>query len=154
MMITERMMMNRMSGNQEDGKWTRNLFNKALRNPAVTRIIALLSSNSNLLKSLDSASRQRQNANRHYLGLRTVAISQIRGSEARSRDFDSSFHPLSERTFYRWSSVAQARQQGIPLPPVELIKVGETYFVRDGHHRISVARAFGEQFIEAEVTEW
>jgi hypothetical protein len=44
--------------------------------------------------------------------------------------------------------------QGTPLPPVELIQTGETYFVVDGHHRISVAKAFGEQSIDAEVTIW
>ena len=48
----------------------------------------------------------------------------------------------------------QARLNDIPLPPVDLIKVGENYFVRDGHHRISVAHALGQEFIEAEVTEW
>jgi hypothetical protein len=43
---------------------------------------------------------------------------------------------------------------GDPLPPVELIQVGSVYFVRDGHHRISVARAMGQQEIEAVVTVW
>jgi hypothetical protein len=147
-------MMNTLNGYSEDGNWARLMFERVLRNPATTRILAFLSRNSNLLKSLDKVARQHGAANRHYLGLRTVSINQIRGSETRTQDFDSSFHPLNERTFDRWSSVAQAHQEGIPLPPVELIKVGEIYFVRDGHHRISVARAFGEQFIEAEVTEW
>jgi hypothetical protein len=50
--------------------------------------------------------------------------------------------------------VAQARQQGLSLPPVELTQVGEVYFVRDGHHRISVARALGQTDIEAEVRVW
>jgi hypothetical protein len=41
-----------------------------------------------------------------------------------------------------------------PLPPVELIQVGDVYFVRDGHHRISVARMMGQDSIDAEVTVW
>ena len=49
-------------------------------------------------------------------------------------------------------SVAGARIQDVPLPPVDLIQVGDRYFVRDGHHRISVARTFGQHFIEAETT--
>ena len=83
-----------------------------------------------------------------------MAIDQIHGSENRSEDFDFSFHPLQGRSMQRWVSVALARQNGKVLPPVELIKVGEEYYVRDGHHRVSVAHAFGESFIEAEVTEW
>ena len=49
-------------------------------------------------------------------------------------------------------SVAGAQIQGVPLPTVDLIQVGDRYFVRDGHHRISVARTLGRHFIEAEVT--
>jgi hypothetical protein len=50
--------------------------------------------------------------------------------------------------------IATARQRGKPLPPVELIQVGDVYFVRDGHHRISVARALGQRDIGAEVMVW
>jgi ParB-like chromosome segregation protein Spo0J len=45
-------------------------------------------------------------------------------------------------------------RRGLTLPPVDLIRVGESYFVRDGHHRVSAARALGQAFIEATVTEW
>jgi hypothetical protein len=51
-------------------------------------------------------------------------------------------------------SIARARDRDKALPPVELIQVGDLYFVRDGHHRISVARAVGQRYIEAEVTAW
>lgn len=46
------------------------------------------------------------------------------------------------------------RRCGVKLPPVALIQVGEVYFVEDGHHRISVAKLWGEHEIEAEVTIW
>ena len=92
--------------------------------------------------------------NGHYLGTRTVAIDEIKGSESRAEDFDTSFHPLNGRSMYRWVNVAVARKSGVAMPPVELIKVGDEYFVRDGHHRISVARAFGQLFIEAQVITW
>ncbi len=85
-------------------------------------------------------------------GLRTVSIRTIRGSEGRSQDFDRSFRPLTPHTQMRWVSLAEAREGGVVLPPVELIQVGQDYFVRDGHHRISVAKAFGQEEIEAEVT--
>jgi hypothetical protein len=91
---------------------------------------------------------------RRYAGIQSVAISQIRGSMGRSGDFDRSFHPLEDRLRSRWISVAMARSQYVPLPPVSLVQVGRLYFVEDGHHRISVARALGESAIDAEVTVW
>lgn len=87
-------------------------------------------------------------------GIQTVPIRQIRGSQGRSHDFDRDFNPLQDHTKGRWLSVAGARQRGKALPPVELIQVGDVYFVQDGHHRISVARALGQQCIEAEVAAW
>jgi hypothetical protein len=91
---------------------------------------------------------------RHHAGIRTVPIRQIRGSEGRSRDFDADFRPLRAHAKHRWLGIAGARWRGMPLPPVTLIQIGGIYFVRDGHHRISVARAFGQPDIEAEVTIW
>jgi hypothetical protein len=86
--------------------------------------------------------------------MRTVPIEQIQGSESRSHEFDRNFNPLRGYNKDRWLSIAMARQRDKALPPVELIQVGEVYFVRDGHHRISVARALGQQDIEAEVVVW
>jgi len=83
-----------------------------------------------------------------------VPIEQIWGSEGRSADFDALFYPRQGHSQGRWVSIAAARMMGLVLAPVELIQVGAGYFVRDGHHRISVARALGEQYIEAEVTVW
>lgn len=91
---------------------------------------------------------------RHFAGSRSVPIKQIRGSENRGDDFDASFHPLHEDDKDRWRRVAQAWLSRHNLPPVELIHAGDIYFVRDGHHRISVAAALGEQEIDAVVTEW
>jgi hypothetical protein len=91
---------------------------------------------------------------RFYAGVRAVPIDQIRGSEGRSNDFDRDFYPLQTHTKQRWLSVARARQQGKALPPVQLVRVGEVYFCMDGHHRISVARTFGQRYIEARVTVW
>ena len=87
-------------------------------------------------------------------GVRPVLISQIRGSEGRSRYFDRDFNPLYDRARGRWLNIATARQQGKHLPAVVLVQVGDIYFVKDGHHRISVARAMGQSDIEARVTIW
>jgi hypothetical protein len=90
----------------------------------------------------------------HPAGIRSVPIAQIRGSEGRCADFDADFCPLRKHSRDRWLSVATARIRDIPLPRVALIQLGDTYFVRDGHHRISVARALGEAYIDAEIIVW
>jgi hypothetical protein len=89
-----------------------------------------------------------------YEGKQTVSISDICGSEGRTQDFDIEFYPIQEHSRERWISVAVAMLRGVPLPPVELIRVGERYYVRDGHHRISVSRSLGRLDIEAVVTAW
>ena len=83
--------------------------------------------------------------------LRAVPIAQIVGSENRSADFDTSFAPLSEHTQARWIGVALAWELGAELPAVDLLQVADEYYVRDGHHRISVARAYGLREIDARV---
>ena len=88
------------------------------------------------------------------VGYQTVPLARIRGSEGRSHDFDATFHPRHTRTRDRWLQVARARLEGIELAPVDLIRVGDVYFVRDGHHRISVAITFGQREIDAMVTTW
>lgn len=87
----------------------------------------------------------------HYAGIRAVPIRQIRGSEGRCGDFDASFRPLKEHNKERWIGLAVAQQLGVVLPPVELIQVGDVYFVRDGHHRVSVAQAMGQKAVDAEI---
>jgi len=91
---------------------------------------------------------------RRYGGIQSVPINWILGSESRSDDFDRDFCPLQDHNKGRWLRIAAARQRGEILPPVSLIQVGDLYFVRDGHHRISVARAEGQLYVEAEVTVW
>jgi hypothetical protein len=88
------------------------------------------------------------------VGRRTVPIAQIKGSEGRAGDFDRDFNPLQDYTRERWLGIAGARERGQALPPVSLVQVGDIYFVKDGHHRISVARALGQKAIEAKVVVW
>jgi hypothetical protein len=92
--------------------------------------------------------------NRYSAGLQAVPLRQIRGSQGRCQDFDVEFYPLQDHLKSRWLRVATAWRLGIPLPPVELIQVNDIYYVRDGHHRISVAKALGQMEIYAEVRVW
>jgi hypothetical protein len=88
-----------------------------------------------------------------YRGLQDVPVDQIVGSVGRYRDFTSSFLPRSGEMQERWSRVYAMAQSMEGLPPVELYKVGDAYFVRDGNHRVSVARQLGAKTIQAHVTE-
>jgi len=110
------------------------------------------------LWNLHRLSRQWTILNRYDEGLQTVALALICGSEGRCRDFDGAFYPLQDHSKMRWLGIATAWLQGQPLPPVSLVRVGAgpdaRYFVRDGHHRLSVARVLGQPLIEATVTVW
>ena len=89
----------------------------------------------------------------HRVGLRLIPLDAIVGTVDRGRDFDRRFRPTSGRVRSRWEHIAEAMRRGDPMPPVDVAKIGEIYFVRDGHHRVSVARALGWKDIEAYVTE-
>ncbi|HYP40943.1 MAG TPA: hypothetical protein VEX13_11345 [Chloroflexia bacterium] len=83
-----------------------------------------------------------------------VPVARIVGSVGRSRDFNRDFQPVQKHTRPRWESIYVAAVSGVTLPPVELYKVGDCYFVKDGNHRVSVARYLGAEFVDAEVTEY
>ena len=89
----------------------------------------------------------------HAAGKAVVPLDAIVGTVDRGRDFDRSFRPTSGRVRSRWEHIATAMRRGEAMPPVELIRIGQIYFVRDGHHRVSVARALGHTDIDATVTE-
>jgi hypothetical protein len=86
-------------------------------------------------------------------GHAVVPLDAIVGTVDRGRDFDRSFRPTTGRVRSRWEHIATAMRRGEAMPPVDLVRVGQLYFVRDGHHRVSVARALGHTDIDAMVTE-
>lgn len=90
----------------------------------------------------------------YYAGVQSVPVSAIRGSVGRCGDFDVEFRPLRSHNRERWINIAVAREQEMPLPAVDLVRVNDTYFVVDGHHRVSVAKARGQFSIDANVIEW
>ncbi|MBK8021728.1 MAG: hypothetical protein IPK19_09925 [Chloroflexi bacterium] len=87
-----------------------------------------------------------------YLGLHDVPLDKIVGSVGRYRDFTRGFLPRSAKMQERWSRVYAQATGMTGLPPIELYKVGDVYFVRDGNHRVSVARQLGSETIQAHVT--
>lgn len=87
------------------------------------------------------------------LGILEVPLDQIIGSEGRYTDFDRFFLPLSDETEERWKKIGRAYYQDVVLPPIDLVKIRDLYFVRDGNHRVSVARMRGQVDIDARVVE-
>ena len=87
------------------------------------------------------------------LGLQTIRLNTIVGTVDSNRDFDRGFLPTSGRVRERWERLALAQRRGEPIPPIEVYRVGDLHFVKDGHHRVSVAIATGQQMIDADVTE-
>jgi hypothetical protein len=141
------------SPNREDGAADR-LYARARRQGCRSQLKTILKGKSRGLLALGDVSSACSVQTQSDSGVRAVSISQIRGSESRSGDFDCDFNPLQGHTKSRWLSIAVARGQGKTLPPVRLTQVGDVYYVRDGHHRISVARALGQTEIEAHVVVW
>jgi hypothetical protein len=93
------------------------------------------------------------NANRKLLPIKDIPIEKIVGTLGRGRDFDGKFRPLKNHLKDRWANIFTAYEtEG--WPPIIVHKVGEYYYVEDGHHRISVARSIGRAFISAEVWEY
>jgi hypothetical protein len=88
-----------------------------------------------------------------YKGLQDVPLDKIVGSVGRYKDFTRNFLPKSNIMQERWSRVYASFTSMEGVPPIELYKVGDMYFVRDGNHRVSVARQLGSKTIEAHVTE-
>ncbi|MGI0530574.1 transcriptional regulator [Treponema socranskii] len=86
-----------------------------------------------------------------YVGLKTIPIDKIVGSEGRYKDFDNRFFPKSGFLRERWKHVDAAQYESIVLPPIKAYELGGLYFVRDGNHRVSVAKARGIEFIDAEI---
>jgi hypothetical protein len=129
-------------------------FDQAYVRARIGRFLSSLLGRANRLLHLGTTVSPARRRTARHAGTRSVPIRRIKGSEGRSDDFDAAFRPLKTHNRDRWIGLAAAWERGVVLPPVELIQVGDAYYVRDGHHRISVARAFGQEQIDAEVTVW
>jgi hypothetical protein len=90
------------------------------------------------------------------LGQQSIELDSILGTVSRGGDsgpFDREFFPRTARVRARWAGIASAMRRGELLPPISVYRIGDIHFVRDGHHRVSVARALGRDWIDAYVVE-
>lgn len=136
----------------EASNWAEKLFEKSYRSAGWSRILSWFRANQASLLYLHPRSLVRKKGKPRR---QRVPLSQIKGScSGRLHDFDACFRPQKLHNKARWLSVAMAFYMHKSLPPVELVKVDDIYFVLDGHHRLSVSGSLGVETIEANVTEW
>ncbi len=128
-------------------------FEKAYQRSLFRRLVALITRRSNDLLPFDQVRNELPFRGQRDIGLQTVPLDKVVGSVGRYRDFDRAFLPTQRATTDRWVNIRKAHYQAVSLPPVELYKIGDVYFVKDGNHRVSVARDRDQVDIDAYVTE-
>lgn len=126
-------------------------FNRAKNKAFFNEIQHFLSPEEASLISLNDVKQMLKPTNETYIGMKVIPIEKIVGSEGRYNDFDNRFFPKSSHLKNRWEHVDQAAIESIDLPPIKVYEIAGLYFVRDGNHRVSVAKARGTEFIDAEV---
>ena len=131
-------------------------FSRARREQALARLTSRLRrepSDFDVILPFEEVTAALGLAGQRRIGLRSIPLESIVGTVDRSKEFDREFRPTSGRVRGRWQRIAEAQRRGRDMPPISVYRVGDLHFVRDGHHRVSVARAQGRTHIDAHVTE-
>jgi hypothetical protein len=130
-------------------------FSRARRRRALARLSARLrrADDVNHILPFEEVASALGRVGERRLGLELITLDSIIGTVDRSREFDRDFRPTSPRVRERWQRINLAQRRGEAMPPIDVYRIGELHFVKDGHHRVSVARALGHRDINAYVTE-
>jgi hypothetical protein len=131
-------------------------FGRARRRRALSRVagaLRLQPSDVNVILPFEEVVEALGRRGERRLGLQTIPLDSIVGTVDRSREFDRAFRPTSGRVRPRWERIAEATRKGKAMPPIDVYRIGELHFVKDGHHRVSVASELGHDVIDAYVTE-
>lgn len=128
-------------------------FERARRKAFLNDLVALITRRPNNLLPYHEVRKRLTPESENYRGMTSVPLDKIVGSMDRYGDFDREFLPRRNDSSSRWQRIDRAYYEDKPLPPIQVYKMGDVYFVKDGHHRVSVARAKGQEFIDAEVIE-
>jgi hypothetical protein len=131
-------------------------FTRARRQRALARLAAALRRHPddvNHILPFEEVARALGRIGERRLGEQVIPLDSIVGTVDRTREFDRSFRPTSTRVRERWQRINLAQRKGEAMPPIDVYRIGELHFVKDGHHRVSVARALGYKDISAFVTE-
>jgi len=131
-------------------------FTRARRRQVLARLAARLRgqpSDVDVILPFDEVVAALGRVGERSVGLETIELDTIVGTVDRDRDFDRRFRPTSTRARSRFEQIAAAERRGAAMPPIDVYRVGAVHFVRDGHHRVAVARARRRRTIEARITE-
>ena len=131
-------------------------FLRARRRQVLARLVQRLRrepDDVNLILPFDEVAAALGRKGERPLGLQTIQLDSVVGTVDSRRDFDRRFRPTSSRVRQRWERLALAERRGKSIPPIDVYRIGDMYFVVDGHHRVSIALATGQKTIDAYVTE-
>ena len=130
-------------------------FSRARRRRALARLSARLrrADDVNHILPFEEVAQALGRIGERRLGEQLISLDSIVGTVDRSSEFDRDFRPTSPRVRERWQRINTAQRKGEAMPPIDVYRIGELHFVKDGHHRVSVARALGHKDINAYVTE-
>lgn len=128
-------------------------FWRLRRRASVEQLLGQLSGHSTDLLSYEEVRQKLKVTSEYTRGRQDIPVDRIVGSVGRYRDFTRTFLPRESGDMERWARVKTMTEGEGGLPPIEVYKLGDTYFVKDGNHRVSVARQIGAKTIEAYVTE-
>ncbi len=128
-------------------------FEKARKKAKLQTIISKFKNQNPELLSFYEVTKILKPKKENYVGIKPILVDKIIGSEGRAHDFTGSFFPKKEMLRNRWQSIDDAFYNMVVLPPISVFKLGDRYFVRDGNHRVSVAKAQKMDYIDAEIVE-
>src|SRR6266508_759448 len=128
-------------------------FQSARQKAGIQEVLARITGKSSQLLSYEEVAEKLKLHARAESGTKNIPLNAIVGSVGRYTDFTRTFLPRRRDDQQRWARVKAAVEEGLGLPPIEVYKVGEVYFVIDGNHRVSIARQQGFNSIEARVIE-
>src|SRR5688500_7457685 len=126
-------------------------FQAARQKAAIQEVLARITGKSNQLLSYEEVADKLKLRARTDRGVQHIPLDAIVGSVGRDTDFTRAFLPLRAVDHQRWANAKAAMEDGAGLPPIEVYKVGEVYFVMDRNHRGSIARQEESSSIEANV---
>lgn len=139
--------------NEQHRAEAREHYNRSVVQAQINDLLGMISGRNTDLVSFEDVARKLKARQQIERGTQMVRLDKIVGSVGRYRDFTRTFLPRTRANKERWERLDAAMNALETVPPVELFKIGDVYFVRDGNHRVSVARANGASHIEAVVTE-
>lgn len=128
-------------------------FSRAYHKSFWHSIFNWLRNKNNELLPFEEVVRYLPTRGQNYIGVKEIETDKIIGSVSRYLDFDRAFLPRQTHTRARWESIDRAYFRDVILPPIDVYKLGDYYFVKDGNHRVSVARERGQAYMDAYVTE-